>query len=109
MCAEDLVSPHERPVVGMKLGGGYVKLDQEFPLKACEGEPKLDLLEHGGVDEAEGGSPGGQGCTDTLSSCSLMKERFSFSPFLWRKMSRSELMDEVSPNRVAEAHGYNRL
>ncbi len=55
MCAEDLVSPHERPAVGMKLGGGYIKLGQEFPLKACEGEPKLDLLEHGGVDEAEWG------------------------------------------------------
>ena len=55
VCAEDLVSPYERPAVGMELGGGYVKLGQELPLKACEGKPKLDLLEHGGVDEAEGG------------------------------------------------------
>jgi len=39
----------------MELGGGYVKLSQELPLKACEGKPKLDLLEHGGVDEAKGG------------------------------------------------------
>jgi len=55
VCAEDLVSPYERPAVGMELGGGYVKLGQELPLKACEGKPKLDLLEHGGVNEAEGG------------------------------------------------------
>ena len=39
----------------MKLGGGYVELGQELPLKACEGKPKLDLLEHGGVDKAERG------------------------------------------------------
>jgi len=39
----------------MELGGGYVKLGQELPLEACEGKPKLDLLEHGSVDEAEGG------------------------------------------------------
>ena len=52
--ADNLLSPDERPVVGMKLGGGYVELGQELPLKACEGKPKLDLLEHGGVNEAEG-------------------------------------------------------
>ena len=39
----------------MKLGGGYVELGQELPLKACEGKPKLDLLEHSGVNEAERG------------------------------------------------------
>jgi len=39
----------------MELGGGYVKLGQELPLKACLGKSKLDLLEHGGVKEAEGG------------------------------------------------------
>jgi len=39
----------------MKLGGGYVELGQELPLKACEGKPKLDLLEHCGVDKAEKG------------------------------------------------------
>jgi len=38
----------------MKLGRGYVKLGQELPLEASEGEAKLDLLEHGGIDEAEG-------------------------------------------------------
>jgi len=37
----------------MKLGRGYVKLGQELPLEASEGETKLDLLEHGGIDEAE--------------------------------------------------------
>jgi len=50
-----LVSPDERPVVGMKLGGGYVKLGQELPLEAGEGESKLDLLEHCGLNEAERG------------------------------------------------------
>jgi len=39
----------------MELGGGYVELGQELPLKACEGKPKLDLLEHSGVNEAERG------------------------------------------------------
>jgi len=53
--ADDLISPDERPTVGMKLGGGYVKLDQELPLEACKGEPELDFLEHGGVNEAERG------------------------------------------------------
>ena len=55
MCADDLVGPHERPAVGMELGGGYVELGQELPLKACEGKPKFDLLEHSSVYEAEGG------------------------------------------------------
>ena len=53
--ANNLVSPDERPTVGMELGGGYVELGQELPLKACEGKPKLDLLEHSGVNEAERG------------------------------------------------------
>jgi len=53
--ADDLVSPDERPAVGMKLGGGYVKLAQELPLKACERKLELDLLEHHGVNEAKGG------------------------------------------------------
>jgi len=39
----------------MELGGGYVELGQELPLKACEGKLKLDLLEHSGVNEAERG------------------------------------------------------
>jgi len=39
----------------MELGGGYVELGQELPLKACDGKPELDLLEHSGVNEAEGG------------------------------------------------------
>jgi len=39
----------------MELGEGYVELGQELPLKACEGKPKLDLLEHSGVNEAERG------------------------------------------------------
>jgi len=38
----------------MKLGGGYVKLGQELPLKAGERKSELDLLEHCGVNEAEG-------------------------------------------------------
>jgi len=38
----------------MKLGGGYVELGQELPLEASEGEAELNLLEHGGIDEAEG-------------------------------------------------------
>jgi len=36
------------------LGRGYVKLGQELPLEASEGEAELDLLDHGGIDEAEG-------------------------------------------------------
>jgi len=39
----------------MELGGGYVELGQELPLKACEGKPELDLLEHSSVYEAKGG------------------------------------------------------
>ena len=69
---DNLVCPDERPTVEMKLGGGYVKLGQELPLETSEGEAELDLLEHRGIDEAEGfvvapwssvqmGSPGGQG------------------------------------------------
>jgi len=38
----------------MKLSGGYVKLGQELPLETSEGEAELDLLEHRGIDEAEG-------------------------------------------------------
>jgi len=52
----DLVSPDERPTVGMKLGGGYVKLGQELPLKAGERKSELDLLERRGVNEAKGGA-----------------------------------------------------
>ena len=51
---DDLVCPDERPAVGMKLGGGYVKLGQELPLETSKGEAELDLLEHSGIDEAEG-------------------------------------------------------
>jgi len=38
----------------VKLGRGYVKLRQELPLKASEGEAELDLFEHRGVDKAKG-------------------------------------------------------
>ena len=55
MCAENLVSSYERPAVGMELGGGNVELGQKLPLKACEGKPEFDLLEHSGVYEAERG------------------------------------------------------
>jgi len=54
VCTNNLISPDERPTVGVKLGGGYVKLGQELPLEAGEGKSELDLLEHCGVDEAEG-------------------------------------------------------
>jgi len=54
VCIYDLVGPDERPVVAMKLGGGYIQLSQELPLEAGEGESEFDFLEHGGVDEAEG-------------------------------------------------------
>jgi len=37
----------------MQLGRGNVKLGQELPLKASKGEPELNLLEHGCIDEAE--------------------------------------------------------
>ena len=53
MRADDLVNLDERPAVGMKLGGGYVKLGQKLPLKAGERKAELDLLEHRGVNEAE--------------------------------------------------------
>jgi len=39
----------------MELGGGNVELGQELPLKACEGKPEFDLLEHSGVYEAKRG------------------------------------------------------
>ena len=51
---DNLICPDERPAIGMKLGGSYVKLGQELPLKRSEGEAELDLLEHRGIDEAEG-------------------------------------------------------
>ena len=51
---DDLVSPDERPAIGMKLGEGYVKLGQELPLKAGERKSELDLLERRGVNEAKG-------------------------------------------------------
>jgi len=54
VCAKDLIGPDERPTVGMKLGGGYVKFSQELPLEAGEGESELDFLEHRCIDEAEG-------------------------------------------------------
>jgi len=38
----------------MKLGGGYIKLGQELPLEAGEGESEFDFLEHCSVNEAEG-------------------------------------------------------
>jgi len=38
----------------MKLGRGYIKLGQELPLEAGEGESEFDFLEHCSVDEAEG-------------------------------------------------------
>ena len=53
MVAHDLERPHERPAVGMKLGGGDVELGKKLPFKASEGKPKFHLLEQGGVYEAE--------------------------------------------------------
>ena len=55
MSAENLISSHERPAVGMELGGRNVELGQKLPLEAREGKPEFDLLEHGCVYEAEGG------------------------------------------------------
>ena len=52
--ADYLIRPNERPAIGMKLGGGYVKLCQKLPLEASEGKAKLDFLEHGGIDKTEG-------------------------------------------------------
>jgi len=40
----------------MELGGSYVELGQELPPKTRKGKPEFDLLEYGGVDEAEGGT-----------------------------------------------------
>ena len=54
MCANDLVGPDECPAVGMKLGGGYIKLGLELPLEAGEGESEFVFLEHYSVDEAKG-------------------------------------------------------
>ena len=54
MRADDLVSPDERPAVGMKLGGGYIKLGQKLPLEAGERKSELDFFEHHGINEAEG-------------------------------------------------------
>jgi len=54
MRTNDLVCPDERSAVGMKLSGGYVKLGQELSLETSEGEAELDLLEHRGIDKAEG-------------------------------------------------------
>ena len=54
MVAHDLERPHERPAVGMELGGGDVELGKKLPLKASEGKPEFHLLEQGCVNEAEG-------------------------------------------------------
>ena len=54
MVAHDLERPHERPAVGMELGGGNVELGEKLPFKASEGKPKFHLLEQGCVNEAEG-------------------------------------------------------
>jgi len=54
VCADNLIRPDKCPAVGIKLGGGYVKLGQELRLETSEGEAELDLLEHRGIDEAEG-------------------------------------------------------
>jgi len=37
----------------MKLGRGYVKLSQNLPLEASEGEAEFDFLEHRGIDKAK--------------------------------------------------------
>ena len=85
MVAHDLERPHERPAVGMELGGGNVELGKKLPLKASEGKPKFHLLEQGCVNEAEGSTVvrlvvganwkvGGQGSTVIFSSCSLWND-----------------------------------
>ena len=85
MVAHDLERPHERPAVGMELGGGDVELGKKLPLKASEGKPEFHLLEQGCVDEAEGpplftlssaqtSRSGGQGSTVIFSSCSLWND-----------------------------------
>ena len=74
MCAKNLERPHECPAVGMELGGGDVELGQQLPLEVSERKPKFHLLEQRGIDETEQlvvGSPGRQGSTVTLLSCSL--------------------------------------
>ena len=45
MVAHHLKRSHERPAVGMKLGGGDVELREKLPLKAGEGKPEFHLLE----------------------------------------------------------------
>ena len=54
MVAHNLERPHERPAVGMELGGGDVELGKKLPLKPCKGKPEFHLLEQGCVNEAEG-------------------------------------------------------
>ena len=96
MRADDLIRPDECPAVGMKLGGVYVELGQELPLEASEGEAKLDLLEHGGIDEAEGfaiaplvvGADGfsrGTRMNGHLLIMLLAKEKVSLTTFLEAK------------------------
>jgi len=46
--------PHERPTVGMQLGGGDVHFGQEHALEGSERYPKSEPSKGGGVNEAEG-------------------------------------------------------
>ena len=86
--AYNLVRPDERPAV--------VELGQELPLEASEGEAELDLLEHGGIDEAEGftiaplvvdadGFCKGTRMNDHLVIMLLAKGKMSFITFLETK------------------------
>ena len=54
MVAHDLERPHERPAVGMELGGSDVEFGKKLPLKASEGKPEFHLLEQGCVNKTEG-------------------------------------------------------
>ena len=81
--AHNLERPHERPVVGMELGGGDVELGKKLPFKASEGKPKFHLLELVvymrqnnppvfPLSSTHTGMPGEQGSTIIFSSCSCL-------------------------------------
>ena len=117
---DDLVSPDERPAVGMKLGGGYVKLGQELPLKAGERKSELDLLERRGVNEAKRGAIAPliisanrlSGRTRTHRYLVIMffaEREVILVTFPEAEDVAAVLMEEVSPSKAEEAQRYSCL
>jgi len=104
----------------MKLGGGYVKLGQELPLKAGERKSELDLLERRGVNEAKRGAIAPliisanrlSGRTRTHRYLVIMffaEREVILVTFPEAEDVAAVLMEEVSPSKAEEAQRYSCL